>query len=395
MELMTVAQNLRKAACPEDIFGGDGSQITEIYRQLIVVVHPDHFDKPKELAIAHEAFQKLTEMRAAATRKVVAGTYGKKDVAAPLPKDSFRPIAIEARGQKIILNDDIATGDVCDVYKCLLPTTVGDAPAVFKIVRAGTDNDMMENERRVLRKLFPPEAKDEKFYRFLPRLLDSFVVRAPGSQRRVNLLTWFPEHRTLSEVLQVFPDGIDYRDMAWMFKRILHGVGWAHYNHIVHGAILPPHVMVHPVDHGAKILDWVYAVDITPEEAKPTPSRCRGSLYDHLRDDTFLTTPHVKAISGPHRDYYPPEVFKKAIPTPALDIFMAAKCAVALVGSDVKTNRMPDTVPGRVQDFFKGCLDPDPAKRPQNAWDAHESFEKVLETVVGKRKYRPFPMPQK
>jgi hypothetical protein len=56
---------------------------------------------------------------------------------------------------------------------------------------------------------------------------------------------------------------------------------------------------------------------------------------------------------------------------------------------------MPDTVPGRVQDFFKGCLDPDPAKRPQNAWDAHESFEKVLETVVGKRKYRPFPMPQK
>lgn len=397
MELTTVASSLKKATCPEDVFGGDGGTVTDVYRQLIAVVHPDHFQgDPKSLEVANEAFTKLTTFRRAAQRKVRAGTYGDRGVEAPAEKEIFQPIAIEVKGRRLILKDKIAEGDICDVYHCVTPQSGIDMPATFKIVREGRDNDLVQNEAQILAKLFPPGAKDEKFYRFLPRMLDTFILREPGSQRRVNLMAYFPEHRPLSEILDVWPDGIDYRDMVWMFKRILHGVGFAHVNKIVHGAILPPHVMIHPVNHGAKIIDWSYAVNIEDDEngtGFSTPGRS-GGLYAAVMDD-FLTHPHVKAISGDYRDYYPPEVMGKKTPTAATDIYMAAKCAVALVGGDVKTDTMPDSVPKQVQVFFKRCLHKVPLERPQDAWDAHQNLEDILKTAVGPRKYRPFPMPNR
>ena len=397
MELTEVANKITSSACPEDVFGGpnDGSSIMAVYRTLISAVHPDHFQNdPNKLTIANEAFTSLTSLRKAAERKVKAGTYGQKDVAAPPEKETFKPYAIEVRGTKFILTDLLATGDIADIYRCTIVKGAIETEVVFKIVRDGADNDLLENERRILNQLYPPNTKEKGFYRFLPRVLDSFVVRSPGSQRRVNLLPFLSEHRSLDEVIQVYPDGIHYKDMVWMFKRILHGIGFAHTNNnIVHGALIPPHIMIHPVDHGAKLMDWSYAVDIS-EEDKPAPKKT-FSFYDHLSDDSFLTHPHVKAISGDYREFYPPEIFDKKTPSAATDIYMAAKCAVALVGGDVSTNTMPDEVPKEVQDFFLKCLRTTPSDRPQDAWDAHEELDTILKRVVGKRKYRKFPMPRK
>jgi len=301
----------------------------------------------------------------------------------------MEPIAIEHKNKKYVLTDKLASGDICDVYNCVVFNGTNEYPVVFKVVKQSADNDLVENEAKILGRLYPPTAKDEKFYRFLPRVLDSFLV---PSQRRVNILPWFNEHRSLAEVLEAFPDGIDFRDMVWMFNRILHGIGFAHTNRIVHGALIPPHVLIHPTDHGAKIIDWSYAVDITPKKAK---AKKGPTLYDYLTDDTFLSNPHVKAISAPYKDFYAPEILAKETPTAATDIYMAAKCAVALVGGNVSTNQMPDSVPKLVRDFLKTCLWSVPSKRPQDAWDAHEEFDGVLKRAIGKRKYRPFPMPER
>jgi len=395
MELLTIATNIKAAKCPEDIFGGppDGSTVTPVYRQLILVIHPDHFDgKPTELATATEAFRLLAQLRGEAERKIKAGKYGQKKVKAPPPKEPFRPSVVEANGKRYILTDQVASGDLCDIFLCTISNGSADHKAIFKIVKNGADNDLVENEIKVLAKLHAPGVKFDE--RFFPKTNDSFVIRGPGFQRQVNVLSWFPEHRGLDEVLRVFPDGIDYRDMVWMFKRILHGVGFAHENQIVHGALIPPHILIHPVDHGAKIIDWSYAVDITPK-VKAVKPKTHRSLYDLLDADDILTPdPHVKAISADYKLYYPPEILKKEIPTPASDIYMAAKCAVALVGGDLKTNAMPNEIPGTVRAFFERCLHAVPAKRPQNMWDAHEELDRILKAAVGKRTYRPFPMPE-
>lgn len=394
MDLLIVSENLKKAKCPEDIFGGpnDGSEVPKVYRQLIAVVHPDHFlDDASKLLLANQTLTSITDLRDAAIRKVKVGTYGKRDVPAPPVKDKFQAFVVEAHGRKFVLNDLIASGDFCDVYRCVvIAPNVPEFDAVFKIVKSGTDNDLLETESTTLAKLLPPDAEKsgKSFYKFIPKLIDSFLIRGPAYQRRVNILSWYPHLRTLSEVMQVYPDGIDVKDMVWMFKRILHGTGHAHANNIVHGAIIPPHLMIDLNDHGMKILDWSYSVDITPEDKRPKKKGM--AFYSLLTEDD---NNRVKAISLPHSVYYPPEVLAKKTPTPATDIYMAAKCAVGLVGGDLVSNKMPDTVHREVQDFFLKCLHKDPSKRPQNAWDTHEEFDKLLVRVVGKRKFRPFPMP--
>lgn len=401
MELLTIAKSIKDAKCPEDVFGGDpdGSSIMKVYRQLILVIHPDHFEsQPKELKIANEAFTLLTALKGDADRKVKVGTYGKRNVKAPPPKEPFRPSIIEAGSKRYVLVDDVASGDLGDLFVCTVVNGAAEHKALFKITKDGRDNDLMENEFKALQKLYAKEAargpKDPKEVdlRFFLEATNTFLVRGPSFQRRVNILTWFPEHRGLDEVLRVFPDGIDYKDMVWMFKRVLQGIGWAHKHHLIHGALIPPHILIHPVDHGAKLVDWCYSVDITPDGKKPSVKKPR-TVFDHLLDDG-VTNPHVKAISQGYRDYYPPEVFKKETPTAATDIYMAAKCAVALVGGDVKTNAMPTTIPATVRAFFERCLHADPKKRPQGAWDAHEELDGVLLKAVGKRAYRPFPMPE-
>jgi serine/threonine protein kinase len=270
-------------------------------------------------------------------------------------------------------------GDFCDIYACACPGhPLGGAPTwydrlieednqtrgVFKVVRDEKDNDLLLNECHILAKLFPTNEEDVKFYRYLPRILDYFPL--PVSKRFAAIFPLYEDFVPLSDVIKAWPAGIDFRDMVWMFKRTLVGIGFAHKNGVVHGAVLPPHVLVHPTDHGAKLLDWSFAVEA-------------GG--------------HIHGLVGQYRDYYPPEVFDKEKALPATDIFMAAKCCVALLGGNVKTNEIPTVVPEKIRDFFYRCLVKNASRRPQDAWDLHTEFDKLLKEVVGKPTYRKLVMP--
>jgi len=388
MGLLTIAQTIRSAKCPEDVFGiVNRSEVVHVFRRLVADIHPDRFQSdPKKLRIATEALELLTSLKGEAERKFKAGIYGNRALSAPPEKAPFTPVVVETKSKKFILTDLLCKGDVCDIYLCTYNDDGLDRTAVFKVVQHGSDNDLVENEAKILTKIYPPNQVEEKFYRLLPRLLDSFVLKGPGSQRRVNILPWFNEHHSLERVLQVHKQ-IDFRDMVWMFKRTLMAVGFAHEKkNVVHGALIPPHIMIHPLDHGAKILGWSYAVHIPPPKAP-------DNLFDHVLDDSFLAVPYVRAISAEYRDYYAPEILKKSTPTAATDIYMAARCATALVTGNPK-GRMPNDVPKEVRAFFLSCLADDPKNRPQNAWDAHEDLDIILKRVVGPNKYRPFAMPE-
>jgi serine/threonine protein kinase len=359
-----ITKKILEASCPEDVFGtiaGDKLEaIRAIYRQIAKVVHPDSHQGTPHAKAAQEAFMKLTQLKTDADSKIKANTYGKRSVVAP-GKGSLDPIEVTVRSRKFIVSDLLYKGDLADLYRC----QVGGQEALFKIVNEVANNDLLENEARVLTHLYPPSAKDEKFHRYITKPVDSFILKGK-THRRVNVVTWAKEFRPLSEVLTVYPNGIDFRDAVWMYKRILAGLGFVHANEVVHGAILPPHVLIHTVNHGAKLVDWCYAV--------------KGDG-------------RIRAISPAFRDFYPPEVFDKKPATASTDLYMAAKCAVALMGGDVKTGAFPSTVPAPIQTFFKASLQSAPSKRPTHAWDLHESFDELLKRTVGKRAYRPFDLP--
>ena len=371
----TVAKKILDAKCPEDVFGlqlaGDKLVIVKaVYKQIVQVVHPDHNSDQADLA--RDVFVRLTSLRQEAEHKVKAGTYGDSKASPPpasaLPQD---PIEVTVKGRKFTVAEVIYTGDVCDLYRCTFDTLFDidnfttKEEGLFKVSHNMSNNDLVENEAKVLAHLYPADAKDERFYRYLTKPHESFMLKGT-TNRRVNVLTWAKDHRPLTDVLKTYPTGIDFRDMVWMYKRALVAIGFAHENGVVHGAVLPPHILINTQNHGAKLVDWCYAVQGEGQ---------------------------VKAISPAYKDYYPPEIFEKKNVTPATDIYMAAKCAVAVLGGNVKTNQMPDSVPMSVQAFLKASLILAPNKRPQQAWDLHQSFEELLSRTVGKRKFRPFNLP--
>jgi serine/threonine protein kinase len=364
------------------------------------------------------------------------------------------PDTIETNAKrKFIVGKKLYDGDLAEIYSATYANGAGDSNVLLKVVRDKRDNDLLENEVSVLNFLYPPRQKDEKFFRYLPKLVDTTRL---GDRRQVTILPHFEEYVSLAEIIAAYPKGIDFRDMVWMYKRLLAGLGFIHEMGVIHGAILPTHVLVHPTAHGAKIIDWSYALNFAalaskasaPPVVDPVPDPaatmcchgtvgCKGrgdkhwcspvgtatstaaapatkkiGVWDLLRQNLYAdddpppvvvaggpppdpNAMYVKAVSVDHKSFYAPEIFRKESPRPATDIYHAAKCAVALLGGDVETNQVPDTVPTQVRAFLQASLLPNPHKRPQDAWQVHEDFDRLLVSLVGKPTYRPFYMPAK
>lgn len=272
-------------------------------------------------------------------------------------------------------------GEVCDFYACsffeeplhkptgtmwerLLDDDDGmEYRSYLKVATNPNDSDLVENEAKVLAHLYPASARDEKFFRYLPKLMGSFQIRNGSAIRQANILSIAEGYVSLADVMRAYPAGIDFRDAVWMYRRMLEGLGFAHSRGVTHGAVLPCHVLVHPKNHGAKLIAWSYAVI----GAKP-----------------------LRAMSQAHEAYYAPEVRARRNASSIIDIYMAAKCFIALVGGDVATGGMPDVVPAEIQEFFAKCT---AELRPSDAWELYDQFDALLLSVVGKRKYRPFEMP--
>ena len=143
-----------------------------------------------------------------------------------------------------------------------------------------------------------------------------------------------------------------------MWRRLLVAVGAAHRAGVIHGAVLPEHVMIHPAEHGLVLVDWCYSC------AAPA-GRLRAVVRRYLR-------------------WYPPEVLAGHPAGPGLDIWLATRCMTELIGGQI---------PARMATFARGCLLASPHRRPQDAWLLLAEFDELLERLYGPRTYRPFAMP--
>ena len=342
--LEKIALRVQDARYPEDIFGCDGSKAIKEFRSFVLEVHPDkHTGGDRELAV--KTLERLVKLRKEAEQRISQGVYGDRTKKI---KPVFVPKTVKVGDREWVLEEKLADGGTCTVYR----TSEGH---VFKAVRNGIDNDLLENESRVLKAV--RAGVKMPHLAFFPELLEAFVVRSPGSQRRVHVMPYYGEHRSLKQVLEAYPDGVELVHVAWMFKRILHGVGFAHKQGFLHGALVPSHVLVHPVHHGAVLLDWSFAVD------RNKSARIAG-------------------INAEYEDLYPSEVLHKRVPGTATDIYMAARCAQRLLGKS--------SAPRQVKEFFEVCTHEKMDWRPQKAWECHFQFEKMLRHTVGPRKYHRF-----
>lgn len=264
-----------------------------------------------------------------------------------------------------------------------------DTPVIVKICSDSSNNDLLEREVQVLGRLSSKDPSNSKFNLYYPTSYGGFESRG----KRCHILGLVSEYFTVEDVLKAHPKGIDYRDMAWMFKRTLVGLWWAHKSGFLHGAVLPSHILLNGQNHGAKIVDWCYSIPTRDMALLDPPRRSRPVGEADPTDQLFANMTRIHALVTEYADYYPPEVPERRDASEATDIYMAVKCMVALVGGDVKTNEMPDSVPQEIQNLFKICMNPQRTMRPSKADDVHEAFDNLLKSIVGKPAFRPFSLP--
>lgn len=330
------------------------AEIRQAFRALALEFHPDRNPAPA----AVERFKDIT-----AAHELLSDPVRRKRFDAT---GSAGPVVIPSRKDHYHVEGRVFVGEVADLYRARRQST-GDL-VCLKVARAPGDNDLLESEARTLLDIYPPAQKDEKHYRYLPRLIESFKLD-DGARRQVNVLPWLGEFRSLEEVRAAYPQGVAMEHGVWIFNRMLEALDFLHLaKGMAHGALVPAHVLVRPEDHAAKLVGWSCAVKAGER---------------------------VRAISPRYRALYAPEVLDKEPVTWATDLYMAAKCVIYVLGGDCADDVLPPSVPGYFASFLRGCVLRNPRRRPQNAWTLHEELKEHLAKHYGPRKFVPFHMPDR
>lgn len=341
---------LDTAGSPHDLFGptptdGNLTEATRRYRGLARLIHPDVApDRP----VAQRLFVRLGELWAQYTALVGTGS----------------PVTVTTRRGTLSAGRLLARGDLAHVYAADYQphATTGDAQStVWKVARHPRHNDLLNAEAQALRRL--TTWGDLRFAAYVPTLLDAFTHEQAGSgmRRRTTVQRRLDGYVSLAQLIDAFPGGIDARDTAWMWRRLLVGLGHAHRAGVVHGAVVPEHVLIHPEEHGLVLIDWCHAINTA-------------------------TTPgaRVTALVTTWRSLYPPEVLNRQAATPATDIFMASQVMALL---------MNDRMPRPMRAFIAGCTSANPLGRPQDAWALQHELDELLARLYGPRRFRPFHLP--
>lgn len=372
-ELNHIGILLEKACSPEEIFGNLQGTPTErlaaarkVFLHIAKVVHPDTHQDQVEAKQAHASFKKLAFFWEQAQTKIDNGTYGLKEAAG-----TFAPFTIQTTASQYSLHRLLGRGDLCNLYMGTTSSATGKKQILLKVPLRPQDNDLSANEARILRHLRAGSSYQAARH-FVSQLVDAFPYEehATGVMRQITVLSYVQGFFSLKEVKEAYPRGIDAKDMAWIWRRVLLALDFAHTNKVIHGSVLPTHILIHPEQHGVMLIDWSYAVL-----------------------DPVATHTWIRAISTDYRAWYPAEVFARQEPQPGLDIHMAASCMIELLGGDPQQRSIPASVPWQIQNHLQGCTLPHAHQRPQDARVLLQAFDELLERLWGPRTFHSFSMP--
>ncbi len=343
-----------KAKTCEDVFGvlaGDRSaQLSAgktLYRKFASIVHEDRYaSDDAALILAHEAFSLLAAFWRDARHKIERGVYGTKT--APTVA-----AVIASQKHKYQIDEAIGAGDLANVYSGFNESA---EPVIVKMARHAAINDLLANEATVLAEL-SKGVPAESFQRLFPKIREAFRVKDHLKvTRHVNVFERGSAGvYTLNDIVANFPKGVDPRHFVWIFKRLLMVLSYAHEKQVVHGAILPTHVLVRPADHSVLLVDWSYACE-------------RGQ--------------RVLALSPGYKAYYAPEVLNKGAAGCVTDLYMAAKCMRYILGGDGS-----EAVPAPFLSILDACTLQNPYRRSAESLGVYDLVEKAAKAVYGAPKF--------
>lgn len=327
------------AATPADLFGPqDGSdqarrRARRTHRVIATALHPDRRDPAIDAARGDAAFAKATTFFEQWSNGIEAADDG----------------TIIGTNGTWTIGAQVSRGTVANLY------AVPGSDAVVKIARRRSSSRYLRNERAALTRL--AEEGDGWLAPYLPRLLDTATLRSPdgskSEQREANVLgslTRADGYVALTAVQAAAPGGLDGRDWAWMQRRIIRALAAVHAAGLVHGALLPENVLIHPEQHGVVLAGWSFAT---------RPGR------------------PAEGVVASQAAAYPPEVTGGVV-TPATDVAMLGALGLALLRPDQRVQRR----------FSAGLRQDAPGMRPRAA-DLQREYDELLDRLYGPRRFRP------
>ncbi|HWQ46097.1 MAG TPA: serine/threonine-protein kinase [Longilinea sp.] len=263
----------------------------------------------------------------------------------------------------------IGQGDSSDVYtaqRARWPTEL----VVVKTLRDEKDAALLENEWRTIQILLGSQARGaDTFSALMPQsVIHGKISDGQFNGKHASIFRWQSGFRhTLADVIKVYPQGIPPRAVIWVWRRILESLSFIHSSGMVHGAILPEHLLVQGNEHGIRLVGFGYA----------------GKKGDRL-----------PGIVRENQGFYPGSGKFKQVLSPQLDLCMSARCLSVVLGGDPSAQVLPAAVPAPIASVIMRVARLDPDGKPgEDAWSIREELGQLAKDVFGPSQFIPIVMP--
>lgn len=339
-ELRTAADRVAKAKSAEDVVGPDDAGRKRRVRELSKLLHPDAWS-------AHPPARKAAEQAFAALQLLLANEHTKARAAGGT-------FTVTTKKRSYAVDGLAFAGTVANLYHCTYERDGKVKQGLLKLPRSVRDNDLIQAEAQALKKIW---ATGKKRTAFFPRIEDAFKHRdrATRIDRQALVTRRLDGFVSLADVKAAYPDGLDARDLAWIWRRCLAAVSLLSELEIVHGSLVPEHILIHPHEHGVQLCGFTSSVPA-------------GQT--------------IKVLGGGPRWLYAPEVKAKEEATHATDLYTLHKTMQYMLHRDA---------PKQFSAFIRGVCFDRPAVRPHDARVLLGEYDELLERLYGPRRFRVFP----
>lgn len=333
--MLTDCEEILQAKTPQELFGTSSKRATIIYRRLARQSHPDMFSNENDKITAGKAFAHLTDMWE---------TYNSREA----KRNGGTPLnTIKTKRHNYSVLERIGTEGV--FVRHAATYDAGHEKATLLFLKDPAENDLAATHAAKIKDL--SEKVPDKFRYFYPQHVETFRHQDDKGVERLVVAQKVPEGFVpASKILEVYPDGIDGRDVAWIFKRMLVALGNAHDLNIVHGAPTLAAFLIHPEQHGLILDRWEYSVDVGQK---------------------LVSLPMEK------KDVYPDYIFKSQPVDHSLDINILADTVASL---------LPSSAPIQFKAFLKACK----LQKTLTAAQLLREFNALLLRLYGAPKFHPF-----
>jgi serine/threonine protein kinase len=171
----------------------------------------------------------------------------------------------------------LGTGEISVAH---LARRVGDLPflATIKLSSTSTAATLYAREAEVSRELqlLDPDGAGSYFSRLLPEVIAQEAVARNQGEQALVLRHPIGYWGSLASLNERFASGLDPRHAVWIWRRLLEVLNFVHQHGWCHGDVRPEHALVHPQDHGVRLIGWSSARKGTGEKDRAA-DLCRSA----------------------------------------------------------------------------------------------------------------------